>query len=138
LTIRAGARAKGDRGRADMLFSRIVRSRGPCERCGVQGTDTAHIIGRRYSATRCVEDNAWCLCRSCHQLTAEFPHEFMWLVERTIGVRRYMQLHDQAQGGIPGSSKLFWEAEVERLLVRCAELGIDTRWKVGRELKDPA
>lgn len=124
------SRAKGDRGRADMLFSRIIRSRELCQRCGRQGTDTAHIIGRRYSATRCLENNAWCLCRACHQVTAEFPHEFMWLVERTIGVDRYMFLYKVAQGGIPGNSKLFWRAEVERLMARCAELGIDHRWKV--------
>jgi len=123
-------RVKGDRGRADMLFSRIVRSRGECQRCGRPATDTAHIVRRTYSATRCVEDNAWALCRSCHRLTEEWPHEFMFLVERTIGVDRYKELYEKAQAGIPCSSKLFWHAEVQLLLARCHELGIDVRWNV--------
>jgi hypothetical protein len=121
-------RVKGDRGRADMLFSRIVRSREFCERCGRPATDTAHIVGRRFSATRCVEDNAWALCNSCHRLTGDRPHEFMFLVERTIGVDRYKELWDLAQEDRK-FGVVFWAAEIERLLARCQELGIDTRWK---------
>jgi hypothetical protein len=129
--FKAGARAKGDMGHADALFSRIVRSRGACERCGREGTDTAHIVKRRYSATRCVEDNAWCLCRGCHKLTEEFPHEFMWQVERTIGVDRYLALVRQANDGIgTWNSKLYWANEVDRLKARCVELGLDPRRKV--------
>lgn len=126
------ARRKGDAGKADMLYSRLVRSRGQCERCGdTYGPfDTAHIVRRRYSATRCVEDNAWCLCRKgCHPTVDEWRHEFMALVERTIGVERYEELCRDAQEGIPVSSKLWWAAEVERLTDRCRELDIDTRWK---------
>lgn len=123
------ARRKGDPGKADMLFSRLVRSRGRCQRCTREATDTAHIVKRRYSATRCVEDNAWALCRSCHQLTEQWPHEFMKLVEATIGLARYEELYRLAQAGIPTSSKMFWRGEVERLMARCAEAGVDTRWK---------
>jgi len=124
------SRAKGDRGRADELFSRIVRSRGACERCGREATDTAHIIKRRYSATRCLEENAWALCRSCHRETEEFPHLFMGLVELTVGVDRYKELYSLAQAGPSMSSRLFWAGEVERLKERCLELGIDTRRRV--------
>lgn len=125
------ARRKGDPGKADLLFSRLVRSRGVCERCGNTAGpfDTAHIVKRRYSATRCIEDNAWCLDRSCHRLTADQPHEFMWLVERTIGVDRYKELRDLAQEDRKFGSP-FWKAEVERLTERCRDLGVDTRWRV--------
>lgn len=124
------ARRKGDAGRADMLFSRIVRSRGICQRCEQrQATDTAHIVRRRYSATRCLEENAWALCRQCHHLVDEWPNHFMWLVERTIGVDRYKELCALANEGISLSSRLWWRAEVERLTERCDELGIDTRWR---------
>jgi hypothetical protein len=129
--FKAGAVAKGDRGTADILFSRIVRARGTCEQCQRPGTDTAHIVKRRYSATRCLEDNAWCLCRGCHKLTEEFPHEFMWLVERTIGVDRYLELVRQANDGIgTWNSKQFWANEVVRLKARCVELGLDTRRRI--------
>lgn len=125
------ARRKGDAGKSDMLFSRIVRSRGYCERCKVTGVpfDTAHIIPRRYSATRCVEDNAWCLCRSCHTTTGIFDGFHMELVERTIGSKRYWDLYRTAQERPPLSSKLWWQAERERLEARCDELGIDKKWK---------
>lgn len=124
------ARAKGDRGRADMLFSRIVRSRGACQRCQAPATDTAHIIGRRFSATRCLEENAWALCRRCHQITGEWPTEFINLVHLTCTMDGYVKLRELAEGGIPTTSKLFWEAEVERLTQRCQELGIDTRVRI--------
>jgi hypothetical protein len=129
--FKAGAAAKGDRGLADILMSRIVRSRETCQRCGGVGTDTAHIVKRRYSATRCVEDNAWCLCRACHGHTEEFPHEFMALVDHTIGRRRYDQLVHMALLGIgTWNSKLFWANEVTRLKARCEELGLDTRRRI--------
>jgi len=123
------SKRKGNAGRADMLFSRLVRSRGVCERCDAPATDTAHIVGRRYSATRCVEENAWALCRSCHIVVDSWPQQFMNLVDRTIGREVYESLCRDAQEGIPLSSRLWWAAEVERLLSRCNELGIDTRWR---------
>jgi hypothetical protein len=123
------SRRKGDAGKADLLFSRIVRSRGDCQRCGRPATDTAHIVRRRYSATRCVEDNAWALCRSCHNTTGEWPNEFMWLVETTIGVARYIELQHLANAGTRMSSKLFWRETRERLEARCRELGLPTTWR---------
>jgi hypothetical protein len=122
------ARRKGDPGKADMLFSRIVRSRGTCERCGLQATDTAHIVPRRYSATRCIEDNAWALCRSCHAATGENQREFMALVRATIGEERHDELWQEAYAGKGGA--LFWAGEAARMTARAKELGIDTRWKV--------
>lgn len=124
------ARRKGDPGKADLLFSRIVRSRGACERCGQQATDTAHIVKRRYSATRCDETNAWALCRSCHQLTEQWPLEFLHLVDNTIGRDRYEHLQQVARAGLVVSSAVFWSMEVDRLMTRCDELGIDTRRRV--------
>lgn len=137
------ARVSGDRGRCDILFSRIVRSRGRCERCLVghpvflggevthPGFDTAHILGRRYSATRCVEDNAWCLCRRCHNLTGQHAGLFMQLVEKTIKEERYWELYRQAQAGIKATGKtalMFWRGELQRLLIRYDELGIAEDW----------
>lgn len=123
------SRVKGDRGKCDVLFSRIVRSRGTCVRCGAQGTDTAHIVGRRYSATRCLEANAWCLCRGCHRLTGEDALEFMALVDRTIGRPAYMMLRKVALAGIVGQTSLmFWRDTLAYLITRYDELGIAEDW----------
>lgn len=128
------SRSKGDRGYCDMLFSRLVRSRGSCERCGKIEVpfDTAHIIGRSYSMTRCELDNAWCLCRTCHVLVDNWWHEKQALVERTIGMTRYWALVAQARQHVQFSSKAFWLGERERLVELCQQTGIDTRWQVPR------
>ena len=133
------SRVSGDRGRCDLLFSRIVRSRGACERCGRPGTDTAHIVGRRFSATRCAEDNAWCLCRSCHRITGTWADEFMALADGTIGNDRYEALRRQAEAGIVGQTSLmFWRDSLQRLLIRYDELGIADDWpKVPKTWRKP-
>jgi len=78
------------RARADELFSLLVRARaGRCavEDCPVAGgrnaqglpvvgLETAHVISRRFSATRVDDDNAFCLCAEHH---AHFTaHPFAW------------------------------------------------------------
>lgn len=127
------ARRKGDPGKADMLFSRIIRSRGRCEYPGCTSDgpyDTAHLIGRRYSATRCMEDNAACMCRTHHALIDNWWSEKAQVVDLLIGRDRYDELRRIAEDGIPTTSALFWSGEVDRLMTRCDELGIDTRRRV--------
>ncbi len=127
------ARRKGAPGKADFLFSRIVRSRGRCEYpgCTSQGPfDTAHLIGRRYSATRCMEDNAVSSCRSHHVLIDSWWDEKRYVVQATCGEDRYVELKAIAEAGHPLSAALFWQDEVERLTARCVELDIDTRRNV--------
>jgi 5-methylcytosine-specific restriction endonuclease McrA len=127
------ATAKGDKWWCDELVRRIIRqTRGPmCERCGVRpGTDTAHIIGRRYSATRCVEANLWLLDGTCHHSVDEWPDEKLELAHRTIGEDAYWELKRLSQAGPPLRGNRWWSQERERLTERCAELGIDTRRRV--------
>ena len=76
-----------------------------------------------------MEDNAWCLCRICHRLTAEWPATFLTLVATTIGMDRYRELGTQAQAGIVGQTSLmFWRDNLQRLLIRYDELGIADDW----------
>jgi len=123
-------RPKGDKGKCDVLHSRIVRSRGRCERCGetrYETLTTAHIVRRNWSATRCVEDGSWCLDWKCHRATEDDPAVFMALVDATIGRDRYQQLRVIARDGITGSSARFWAETLERLTARCAELGLSSK-----------
>lgn len=120
---------KGDAGKCDGLFSKIVRSRGACERCGesrYEKLTTAHIVRRGYSLTRCMEENAWCLCYVCHRETEE-PVAFLEWVGQTIGRERYVELLAHANEGQHGNAKLFWRSELVRLNARAAELGLPTR-----------
>lgn len=126
------SRRKGDCALADVLFSRIVRSRGRCEYpgCTSQGPyDTAHNIPRAASGTRCVEDNAWCLCRTHHRLVDSRWHEKHALTLATIGEARYEELRqlDAGYKNLPTTSAVFWRDEVDRLKARCRELGLSEK-----------
>lgn len=126
------ARAKGDKGRADFLFSRIVRSRGHCQYpgCTSQGPyECAHLIGRSMSGTRVQEDNAVCLCGSHHRLIDAWWDEKQKVVQATIGEARYDELKELAREHkfLPITSAQFWKAERARLEQRAADLGIDVR-----------
>lgn len=98
--------------RATVLHSQIVRSAGQCRSCGKR-TDLqcAHIVSRRYSATRTDLDNAFCLCAGCHMRYTEWPLEFATFVENEIGELAYEKLRAKALEG----TRVDWQAEVERL-----------------------
>jgi hypothetical protein len=126
------ARHKGAKGLCDILFSRIVRSRGRCEYpgCTSQGPfETAHLIGRASSGTRCIEDNACCCCASHHRLIDAWWDEKAAIVEATIGEERYRELKEIAgqHKFIPLTSAVFWSEELDRMKARCRELGLSDR-----------
>lgn len=112
----SGIYGKGKRGKATMLHSKVVRSRGHCARCGSQAGpfDCAHIIPRRYAALRCDPENAWCLCKACHMRCTEWASEHMALVEATIGLDRYEELRRTAQVGVKASDA-FWQGWIDVL-----------------------
>lgn len=103
------------RKRADTHFSKVVRALGLCQNCGRTGDASdfqcAHILRRRYSRTRVVQDNAWCLCPPCHYRVDTDPSAFMFLVERTIGVDRYKELYELAHDDT--APKVDWPAEAD-------------------------
>ncbi len=86
-----------DRNRGtDILFSKVVRARGACERCGGPPEECAHIIRRRFLRTRWLLDNAWALCHDCHTAVDENAVYFTGLVSKTIGAARFQELHGLA------------------------------------------
>lgn len=114
---------KGAKGKCDKLFSKIIRSRGTCERCG--NTDRtshqcAHIISRKYSATRTNQENAWNLCAKCHRRLTDWPREHSHFITETIGGERYEELRQLAEQ----PTKMDWAAEYERLKQIAKELDI--------------
>lgn len=109
MTVKA---SRGAKGRADRLFSQLVRARGDCERCGNPASQTAHIIGRRFAKVRTDERNAWALCGSCHFLVDNFVEEKHALIARTIGWNVYSELRVKAEAT---KVKVDWDAECVRL-----------------------
>lgn len=120
MAVSYGKKAKE---KATRLHSKIVRSRGRCERCGESDyskLQCAHIIRRTYSATRTMPEASWALCYRCHWLTEKEPDEFMKLVDSTIGLPRFYELKQLALDGV--GKKVDWEAEVKRLQQLVEEL----------------
>lgn len=113
--MKSSTYGKGARGKATRLHSLVVRARGACERCGrAQNLQCAHIIPRRYAATRTDETNAWCLCAGCHMRLTEHPDEHMEFVAETIGMDRFHELKRRAEAGVK-ANEAFWLGEVDRL-----------------------
>lgn len=115
--MRTSSYGKGPKGKATRLHSLVVRTRGRCERCDqtdYSKLQCAHIIPRRYAATRTDEQAAWCLCAACHMRLTENPDEHMALVAETIGMERFYELKARAERGVK-TSAAFWQAEIERL-----------------------
>ena len=119
--------ATGFKGKADKLFSRIVRFHGACERCDkVCSWDcepqngshrkecpltTAHVITRHRIGTRCDLRNAFCLCASCHRHFEQFPVSFGLFYLDKRGREAYDSLQALAQPG----SKVDWQAVCDDL-----------------------
>lgn len=101
----------------------------PKVRCVREPTDWAHIIPRRFSATRCEPDNAWALCRLHHGLVDKDPEAKRELARLTIGLDRYHELRQLAYAGLAGvqlSPLMFWRGEEERLELECKAKGLPT------------
>jgi hypothetical protein len=117
---------------ADRLLRLLVLERRSCERCGAVSDpsrmDTAHILRRGYSATRCDEENVWLLCHEpCHRLVDSDVRHHAQLVGRTIGLDRFRALSAQAHAGPSEPLSMFWKSETARLRKRCSAEGIPTR-----------
>lgn len=105
----------GPKGKATRLHAQLVRARGACQRCGsTERLQCAHIVGRRFAATRTDETNAWCLCAACHLRLTEHPDEHMHFVAQTIGMAAFDRLKERALAGVK-TSDAYWVAEVARL-----------------------
>jgi len=94
-------RYKNAKGRADKLYSEIIRSLGYCEAEGWGGKcskqlQTAHICSRRYSATRTDTRNSFCLCFSHHRFFTDHPREFSRFISDTWAAEFYDDVHQRS------------------------------------------
>lgn len=100
--------------KADRLFSALIRSVGFCENCGSNDYRTlqcAHLISRRYAATRCDLDNAFCLCAGCHIRFTQWPKEFADFFIKKKGEDGYQTLVAKSQSRL----KVDWDETVREL-----------------------
>jgi hypothetical protein len=110
---------------ATRLHSRIVRElKGPlCQSCRERpAEDAAHIIGRSYAHTRTDIDNAFALCKVCHQHFTAFSDAWMCFVDVAIGRPEYVRLKRKALDGV--GQKFDWFDELDRLRVIAESVGV--------------
>jgi hypothetical protein len=95
-------RHKGIKGKADTLYSQIIRSQGYCEaegygerRCSNQ-LQTAHLITRGRSATRTDTRNGFCLCFSHHRWFHDYPREFSHFISGTWAADYYDHVYQKS------------------------------------------
>lgn len=112
------------RNHADVLFSLLVRARdGRCAACGTRGRpnsaglpviglECAHIIGRRYSATRVDPDNALALCGLCHRHYTDHPFAWENFVIKLRGRDEWDRLVAKSHDPL---AKIDWAEETKRL-----------------------
>ncbi len=103
--------------KATTLHSMVVRARAGyrCERCGtVDGQlQCAHIVSRRYTATRVDPFNAWCLCAACHRRLTEHPDEHVQFAYATRGEIGYQSIRSCAYAGRGTvANAAFWAGQV--------------------------
>lgn len=76
---------KGLKKKLDIVFSKLIRSKGRCDRCGMADyskLQTSHIYTRANLAVRWDELNADCFCAGCHFWWHQNPVEgVMWQME---------------------------------------------------------
>src|SRR5690606_14140542 len=83
----------------DRVFSLLVRELAGhrCQACGDPAgqvkLECAHVVGRRYRATRWLIENARCLCHACHRYFTENP--LKWV--EFIGLTEFQRLDSLAQ-----------------------------------------
>ncbi len=124
VTQRRVGSTKGAKKRADVAFSKIVRSRGVCEARMWEAAECAgplqcaHIISRRFSNTRCVEDNAMALCAGHHHYFTDHPVEWGRFVLWMIGDDAYDALQELSLSTV----KVDWEQVAGELKARLAEV----------------
>lgn len=103
---------KGKKGKATKLHAAIIRDIGMCERCGGDNfIQCAHIISRRFVATRTDLRNAFCLCAACHRYFTDHPVDFGRFVKERIGDKLYDKLNKMAHAGQKANDD-FWEDRI--------------------------
>ncbi len=128
------ARQTGAKGKADRLFSLLVRSGGRCAACGwtcgcpdrprshttACRLQCAHVFSRRYSLTRCDLENAYPLCASCHHRFTAQPTEWGRWVMAQMGEDAYLELYQRANR----TSRVDWQAVAADLTEQAKTRGV--------------
>jgi len=98
------------RNECDELCRQLVRRRVMCERCMQQrGTDTAHLVPRRYAWTRCELDNLALMCRSCHSAIDTAPAMKDAFAVDQLGQSRWDELQRKAEDNAAPVGERFWQ-----------------------------
>lgn len=110
-------RNKGVKGKADKLFSEVIRSVGYCEaqgwddiKCSPQ-LQCMHIVSRKYNATRCDTRNAFSGCAAHHRYFTDHPRQFSRFITTTWAQQYYDQVWQNSRNSTLGKL-VDWEERI--------------------------
>lgn len=95
-------RYRGDKAKADKLFSEIIRGQGYCEALGYDDRpcssqlQTAHIVTRKRNATRTDLRNAYAICFAHHRYFHDYPRQFSKFITGTWGQKYYDSVYQRS------------------------------------------
>lgn len=110
-------RSKGAKGKADKLFSEIIRGVGHCEASGFDDIKCSnqlqcmHITSRRYNATRCDTRNAFSGCARHHRFYTDHPRQFSRFITQTWAQEYYDQMYQRSRDSSLGKM-VDWEERI--------------------------
>lgn len=110
-------RYKNAKGKADKLFSEIIRMGARCEASGWDNIpcssqiQTMHIITRKRSATRTDLRNAMAGCFAHHRYFTDYPRQFSRFITSTWAQKYYDVVYQKSIT----PTKVDWEERVEFL-----------------------
>lgn len=120
-------RYKGAKGRADKIYSEIIRQLGFCEaegwdeRACSQQLQPAHIVTRGRSATRTDTRNAFCICFAHHRYFHDYPRQFSRFITSTWAQQYYDDVYKRSVT----PTKVDWLERIDFLLrIKQGELTI--------------
>ena len=91
------------RAECDRRFAIAVKARDAwqCRACGSPyKVQCAHVVSRRYHATRWLLANAMALCSRCHMKWTNDPLGWDLFIEERLGIAAYHELKRMAMAGV--------------------------------------
>jgi hypothetical protein len=119
LAAKRGTSTAAKKRKAVQLWGEYIHARDVfCQRCGkTEGRMNAHhVMVRRFAATFADPVNGILLCKTCHDLMHDDPHEALIFYSRRFGVEGYQQLREKAYGGAGQVMRAaFWDDAINEL-----------------------
>jgi len=114
--------------KCDILWSKIIRRHGVCEKCGSpRNLQAHHLISKSAVFYRHIIENGICLCPACHMFSNKFSaHGSPWQFELWLKEKKSWQYHwwEANRWKIVEGQKIDYAEVLERLEATAKDYGM--------------